>query len=682
MAVFVSAILIIIAHALYISGASQSGESARNLAVETVSCSIFKKSLYEHPWLLAETTVTGLSNQLTAVYSYIPTALLFNTNLLLGCMYSRKNFEITMRQFDAEPNGKKVMSFRDFFDWGAFKQGWRDVSGGKAIADMADLLLIDLFNDSNINNGNDNSSNLASSAKLLSSTPTLQQQQPQYCLPAPDSAFYKDIKRTRWRSASDDELLAMANASNVSVPLQAPSIVRFASKFKMMALYNFERGNASTTAAMPAEALIRRETETETETETRRSSKSGGGVGDGIGIGIGTGIDGKTKYYPSLLEKIHHSVRPSRAVQTAVDAVLNALPRNFWAAHIRVEGDVIRFFSTSSGGGVVYKNRLKAKKAKERKVKHSYVMLGEHGTTYSLRLACPTHDSSGRESGTTSSSTAAATVMLYMNLSTYKQQLVNQSVDEDSLFYDELPNVITSILQSQCVREYYCTTTTTNNNNDNNYITKRNTDAGSSGISISSSSSSSSTTVGVSPSSSRKFYLEQRGSPSDSDGDGDKRNESVNAASSLPPLYVASGIFRSGSKSFLQRRSRLIIDILQNIGFPRVHTRFELLESGAIGGGKQQQMYTGPGNNDIDRTYSHEQINGFNNNATAKKMVLLDTELAAYVDLEVAKRAKCFIPAHMSSSFSYMVQRLVELDRGQMFTDVQPPHRQFRNFFF
>lgn len=56
-------------------------------------------------WLLGETPVTGLSNQITAAYSYIPIAKLFSCHLIVGEMYSRKNFEITMKQFDQEKDG-------------------------------------------------------------------------------------------------------------------------------------------------------------------------------------------------------------------------------------------------------------------------------------------------------------------------------------------------------------------------------------------------------------------------------------------------------------------------------------------------------------------------------------------------------------------------------------------------
>jgi len=164
-------------------------------------------------WLVGETPVTGLSNQLSAVYSYIPAALLLNANLIVNVMYSRKNFEIRMRQFDQEKDGKSIMSFADFFDWTWFSSYW----GRKGVQAFLYDEIMNCF---------------------------LQDTSFQYI-----DEFLKGktklIQRKKWRSASHKELLMMVNLSRITVPINNGTILRFKSKFKMMSLFNFRSVNSN-----------------------------------------------------------------------------------------------------------------------------------------------------------------------------------------------------------------------------------------------------------------------------------------------------------------------------------------------------------------------------------------------------------------------------------------------------
>jgi len=110
----------------------------------------------------------------------------------------------------------------------------------------------------------------------------------------------------------------------------------------------------------------------------------------------------------------------------------------------------------------------------------------------------------------------------------------------------------------------------------------------------------------------------------------------------------------SGSKqSFLKRRSIVILNILKLLNIQDVRNRVEIFS---------------------------EQYR-----PRAKKGTLvgeLEAEMAAYVDLEVSKRAECFIPAHISSSFSYMVMRQKELDAEVTISNIKNPFREYYNWGF
>jgi hypothetical protein len=71
-------------------------------------------------------------------------AKLLDANLILGEMFSRKNFEISMREFFDGKESKKILSFSDFFDYEFFKSSW-----SKDFGKWTKLKLLFLYPDSN-----------------------------------------------------------------------------------------------------------------------------------------------------------------------------------------------------------------------------------------------------------------------------------------------------------------------------------------------------------------------------------------------------------------------------------------------------------------------------------------------------------------------------------------------------
>ena len=72
--------------------------------------------------------------------------------------------------------------------------------------------------------------------------------------------------------------------------------------------------------------------------------------------------------------------------------------------------------------------------------------------------------------------------------------------------------------------------------------------------------------------------------------------------------------------------------------------------------------------------------------ATALSDVRVETfslEQSAFIDLNIIRHSHCFVPAHVESSFSYMVMRLKEFDRRVTRTgNIKPPHDGFYNWGF
>jgi len=175
-------------------------------------------------WLIGETPITGLSNQLSAVYSYIPASLLLKANLIVSIMYSRKNFEIKMRQYDQEKDGKKIMSFADFFNFTWFSSYWRRRG-------------VNVFLYETVINCLHHDKNIAQVDKFL-------------------KLKTKFIQRKKWRSASNLELLSMVNQSQITMPITNGTLLKFKSKFKMMSLFNF-RSSMSNSLLLQVHESIR-----------------------------------------------------------------------------------------------------------------------------------------------------------------------------------------------------------------------------------------------------------------------------------------------------------------------------------------------------------------------------------------------------------------------------------------
>jgi hypothetical protein len=71
-------------------------------------------------WLYGEVPVTGLTNQINTIYMLLPLARLFNSSLILSPLYSRRNFEITMRQYDKDPACRDRLTFSQMIDMDSF----------------------------------------------------------------------------------------------------------------------------------------------------------------------------------------------------------------------------------------------------------------------------------------------------------------------------------------------------------------------------------------------------------------------------------------------------------------------------------------------------------------------------------------------------------------------------------
>jgi hypothetical protein len=87
---------------------------------------------------------------------------------------------------------------------------------------------------------------------------------------------------------------------------------------------------------------------------------------------------------------------------------------------------------------------------------------------------------------------------------------------------------------------------------------------------------------------------------------------------------------------------------------------------------KQKQDHEEEENEDLSRLVS-----------IIKSPTPLMKEQLAFVDLLVLQGCACFIPAHVGSSFSYMVMRRKELDAGFVSSNsptIREPHAVFRGW--
>jgi hypothetical protein len=173
------------------------------------NCSLqwFQKSCR---WLYGETPVTGLSNQIVTVYSFIPIATLYQAGLALGPVYSRSSFEITMKEYDKAPYGKVELHFSDLFDISPFRQ-------------LTQSMNISLFE-------NTTQSEICLTNKSF------------------EFAHIQYLQRMKWRSSNDAQLLLMFNTSQHlyqellarnMTQLTCPHIIRIKSISKMLGMYDF-----------------------------------------------------------------------------------------------------------------------------------------------------------------------------------------------------------------------------------------------------------------------------------------------------------------------------------------------------------------------------------------------------------------------------------------------------------
>jgi len=153
-------------------------------------------------WLLGETIIGGLCNQLFGVYSVIPTARFLNADgVVVGPMHSRfDNYEIDYKEVQKK---HRSVQFSSFFDWSHFSRYWA----------IRNITVIELHNVVN-------------------------------CLPAADVV----IQRNRFYSFDDAGIAELAKKSGHPLPLPPPpttssssssiQLIRFESIWKMQSFYN------------------------------------------------------------------------------------------------------------------------------------------------------------------------------------------------------------------------------------------------------------------------------------------------------------------------------------------------------------------------------------------------------------------------------------------------------------
>lgn len=160
----------------------------------TDCASLISTTMLQKQWLLGEYSPGGFCNQLFGIFSYIPFARLLNlTGLIIGPVYSRKSFTVTFKEFLSD---FIELPFSSFFDLKHFTDYWS--TEGLQIVERKAI---------------DNCLNL--SAVIT-------------------------VKKTRWLSFSDKELLNMVSQSKILMPIQGDGIaVQVSGNHQMSALYNY-----------------------------------------------------------------------------------------------------------------------------------------------------------------------------------------------------------------------------------------------------------------------------------------------------------------------------------------------------------------------------------------------------------------------------------------------------------
>lgn len=182
----------------------------------TCSVEILRRELAgQCRWLYGEVPVTGLSNQITTVYSLLPLSRLLNSSLLISSLHSRTSFELTMKQFGrSDASGKVPLKFADMFDGKLF-----DSLHNEHYA-THDLTFASLLVDN-----------------CLQVNTTVQAQ------------LMHTIQRKGWQSSTASQIILMLDQSRYSsshVKQFCPHILRFKSVGKLLGLFNFRDKSTST----------------------------------------------------------------------------------------------------------------------------------------------------------------------------------------------------------------------------------------------------------------------------------------------------------------------------------------------------------------------------------------------------------------------------------------------------
>lgn len=153
-------------------------------------------------WLIAENAMNGLCNQMFGIYSYIPVAMLWNTSLVIGDVYSRPSFDVEMAKFE----GWNSLPFTEFFDYDYFSTVWsrRGVS----------MILLSQYNAS--------------------------------CVPQQFTVRTVTRDPHFWPN-KDAVINKMLQKSSISLPIAENTVIKFDDMYpKFTALYNFWKGGLST----------------------------------------------------------------------------------------------------------------------------------------------------------------------------------------------------------------------------------------------------------------------------------------------------------------------------------------------------------------------------------------------------------------------------------------------------
>lgn len=166
-------------------------------------------------WLYGEVPVTGLSNQITTVYSLLPLSRILNSSLLISGLHSRASFELTMKQYGrSDASGKVSLNFADMFDEKLF------ITLHNQHYAKHDLVIAALLVDN-----------------CLQVNTTVQTQ------------LMHTIQRKGWKSSMASQIILMLDQSRYSsshVHQLCPHILRFKSVGKLLGLFNFRDKSTST----------------------------------------------------------------------------------------------------------------------------------------------------------------------------------------------------------------------------------------------------------------------------------------------------------------------------------------------------------------------------------------------------------------------------------------------------